>query len=170
MVVIFVLLEISDTGISPKVFDILQPLNFFDQLSETTSIESPMSGLENLSCAAAQRCINSLMNDSYSNSAAFALECPPLILPESKLSPELNEACLFGRKLTYASAGRSLAYDFMGRSYAETRHSATEMYEITRVLERNARKVMQKYMERYAEGEVSGAQYFTLPQAVSLEL
>ncbi|KAF5310882.1 hypothetical protein D9619_008219 [Psilocybe cf. subviscida] len=123
MIVIFILLGDSDTHISPKVFDL-----FRGRLSDVTLVQSPMLGLKNLSCSAAQRCINSLMHESTPKSAAFALECLPLILPDSRLSPDLNEAYLLGAPFAY---------------------TMTQGLELSK-LTRRASIAMHEYRDRYA--------------------
>ncbi|KAF5310572.1 hypothetical protein D9619_008228 [Psilocybe cf. subviscida] len=126
MIVIFILLGNSDTHISPKVFDL-----FHGRLSDVTLVQSPMSGLENLSCAAARRCINSLMYESSLKSSAFALECLPLILPDLRLSPDLNEACLLGAPFAF---------------------TMTQSQGLLR-LARRAYVAMQEYRDRYGKAQ-----------------
>lgn len=104
MVVVFVLLRNSDTVISPRVFDFLQQLPF-KRLSRVRVSGLLMPELEALCCAAARRCINSLIQASSLKVAAFALELLALILPNSRLSSNLYDACFPGRPFAYTATG-----------------------------------------------------------------
>lgn len=152
---IFVALGNSEVHIPSEVFDILQPLGSWACLREMAG-RTRVQGFKNLARVAALRCIYSLMYDRHSNSAAFALECLPLTLPCSKLSTDLNDACQFLDNLfAYPSTGRSLAYDFIGRPYAEMGHNDAEICQITKALEHGACMAMKQYIERYAKRKPS---------------
>lgn len=82
----------SDTHIPLQVFEFLQ-LN--DQPAKLL-IDSSLDGIDkfnNLCCAASRRCVNSLICNVDSTATEFALEFLPLMLDESRLSPDLYEAC-----------------------------------------------------------------------------
>ncbi|KAF5310906.1 hypothetical protein D9619_008231 [Psilocybe cf. subviscida] len=113
MIVIFALLRDSNAHISSKVFDF-----FHGRLSDVILVQSPMSGLENLSYSAAWRCINSLTPKSGAKIAAFALECLPLILPDSRLSLDLSQACLPEAPFAYTVMRSHQLSGLPGRAYA----------------------------------------------------
>lgn len=152
---IFVLLGHSGGHILSKAFDILQPLHSLSYLREITRVKHPGSTYPNLSYTIAQRCIKELMHDRHSISAVFALEYLPMILPKTKLSAELDEACRsLTSLLSLSSTGRILAYDFLGRSFAEMGYTDAEMHKMTGEFERGACTAMQIYTKRYAKGEI----------------
>lgn len=126
MIVTFILLGNLDTQISQKVFDFLRQIPF-KHLSNSLFVELSMAGLENLSCAAARRCIHLLIHDDSPTSAAFALEWLPQILQGCALSPDLNGACLPARPFAYAATGD---------------HGLSELAD-------HAYQAMQEYRERY---------------------
>lgn len=156
MILTSVLLGDSEDHIPSQVLDISHSLSSFDSLKGLgyKSWDTPV--YPHMSRLAAHRCINSLIHDPHSNSAAFALDFLSLILYVSSASADLNNAChLLCSALDYSSTGRPLAYDCMGRPYAQRGHTIEETYQMTEKLEHDARRAMQNYMERYAKGTIS---------------
>lgn len=106
MIAVFVLLERPDTWIFQKVFDFVDhmPYEKLSRLTLEPEKLNMMPRLRNLSCSAARRCIDLLMRDCSPKSAAIALKILSLILPECKLSLELNDACRPARPFGYWAA------------------------------------------------------------------
>lgn len=155
MIMVLVLLGHSGAHILSEGSVILQPLYSLSYLSKIPDTKQPAANWKNLIYAVAQRCINSLMHDRHSTSAVFALECLSIILPSAKLSADLNEACHSVASLyTVPSTGRVLAYDWLGRSFAEMGYTDEEMHKMTREFERGACVAIQGYTKRYENGEI----------------
>lgn len=134
LIAIFILCGHSETQIPLKVFEFLQQLpSTFNNLSQFPWAGRVLLGVVgDLFSFAARHCINSLMHDSSLKSSAFALEILPLLLPNSRLSSGLNEACFPDRAFAYA---------------------ATEYHGLSGLAYRTC-IAMQQYGERYAKAQL----------------